>query len=151
MTSSKDAWSTVARYRDELNTNGRKIALGGAALAWTLKTGNSFPSPIGVSLIFFVLFFLNDLIQLFVGYHKRRNYLRALEQKYKQDGIEKPLEANYSFNQGIEKWPYRLSISKWVLLSVAFAFLLYYLWSIVDPLAPLWELFAELHSARQSP
>ena len=139
MTSSQDAWATVSRYRDELISNGRKIAFAGAAFGWTLQTNGKFPPLIGISLLFFVLFFCGDLIQLFVGHYNRRKYLRHLERHYYHEGVD-TLAADYSFKQSIETWPYRLSLLKWFLLTLAFLSLLYHLWYLVDPLKPVVEI-----------
>ena len=144
VTTNRDAWNTVDRYRDELNANGRKIAFAGAALAWTLQKNGEFPWLIGVSLIFFVLFFSSDLIQLFVGYFVRRSHMGEREVSNFERYGEHSLKADYSFYRDIDNWPYRWQCTKWVLLCVAYVFLLSHMWSLVDPFGPLWKIVTEI-------
>ena len=117
-TTNTEAWTTVTRYRDELNSNSRKIGFAGAALTWTLQTETGVYPIVAVwALVFFVGFFLLDLLQLYVGFEVRRSYIRRLENERRN------IDGDFTFSDDVDIWPFRLFLLKLLLLAVAYILL----------------------------
>jgi len=122
----KELWEQYQHYTRDITEHGRKLGFGGAALCWIFKRNDfTFPLMIYAALLFFILYFIADILQsltaaLVIKFFTERQEAKMWRETKTIDGdIQKP------------RWvdaPALLFFSaKCVLLVAAFMFICLYL------------------------
>ena len=122
----KELWEQYQHYTRDLTEHGRKLGFAGAAICWIFKRDDfTFPLMIYAALLFFVAFFIADVLQslcaafvvkFFTEYHEGKMWR---EQKSLDGDINKPRWVD---------WPaFALFIAKCFLVIFGFDFIGLYL------------------------
>ncbi|MBC2601757.1 hypothetical protein [Puniceicoccus vermicola] len=102
MSSNKEIWESYTRYTKDLTEYSRKLGFAGVAIFWILKNPDgSFSVLMKIALIFFILFFVFDIAQSYVGSRRRLEWNQSEEQK---------MFAKYETIDGEYHWPRELDI-----------------------------------------
>ncbi|MFN3408624.1 MAG: hypothetical protein ACK45B_06500 [Limisphaerales bacterium] len=122
----KELWEQYQHYTRDITEHGRKLGFGGVAICWVLKRDDyTFPAMIYAALLFFVAYFLSDILHslsgaLMLKYFTQHHEAKMWREKRTIDGeIHKP--------RWVDRPAFFFFISKCLLLIVAFAFLGLYL------------------------
>jgi hypothetical protein len=122
----RELWGQYQHYTRDITEHGRKLGFAGAAICWIFKrTDFTFPLMIYMALVFFVAYFIADILQ---------SFLAAMTLKFFTEYHEKRLwRDTHSIEGDIQKphwvdWPALFFfITKCVLLITGFAFIVLYL------------------------
>lgn len=78
----RELWARYVEYTRDITEHGRKLGFGGAAICWIFKRDDfTFPVMIYAALIFFVAYFIADVLhplsaaltlKFFTQYHEKR-------------------------------------------------------------------------------
>jgi hypothetical protein len=61
-------WEHYQHYTRDITEHGRKLGFGGAAICWIFKRDNfTFPFMIYAALLFFIVYFIVDILQALFG------------------------------------------------------------------------------------
>jgi hypothetical protein len=84
----KELWAQYQGYTKDLTEHARKLGFAGCAICWLFKTENyTFPSMIYVALLFFVFYFIADILQGLFGAVTVRLFTERQEGKlWKESG-----------------------------------------------------------------
>jgi len=86
MATNKDIWEQYSNFAIDLSNNTRKLAFGGAAIAWIFKTeNNTFPVSVLFALFFIISFFILDILQYFLGATRLKKWIEAEEKKNQKE------------------------------------------------------------------
>ncbi|MBE7157622.1 MAG: hypothetical protein INR62_04160 [Rhodospirillales bacterium] len=78
----KELWEQYQHYTHDLTEHGRKLGFAGAAICWLFKDqAFTFPALIYLSLLFFVAYFIADILQGFLGAVMVRRFTEREEAK----------------------------------------------------------------------
>ena len=82
MATNEEIWQQYSNFAIDLSNNARKLAFGGAAIAWVFKTEEStFPFAVLCALFFIISFFILDISQYFLGATRLKKWIEAEEKK----------------------------------------------------------------------
>jgi len=64
----KELWQQYQHYTRDITEHGRKLGFAGAAICWIFKRDDfTFPLMIYAALLFFIAYFIADILQSFFG------------------------------------------------------------------------------------
>lgn len=114
----KEAWETYQKYTLGVTVHSRKLAFGGAALCWILKTSAGFSGWTLAALVFLVLFFITDLLQYCVGALQTYRWISREEKKRHKN--RKSLSGDYPKPESVDKPAFYLFWFKLLPLFIGF-------------------------------
>jgi len=114
-----EVWSHYKTYTTDITDLSRRLAFGGAAVCWIFRNADgSFPRPVLWAFLGLFAFFGSDVLQSLVGAMGHRQWIRERENElFKATGS---IDGEYSKPATLDKWPYRLFLSKLVFLAFSF-------------------------------
>ena len=116
-----EAWTHYKEYTNDLNEFSRKLGFAGSGICWILKNSDgSFPKYVLIALAFFVLFFIADVLQKFVGALLHRRWIRKREIELWNEA--KTIEGEYLKPGWLDKPSFTLFVLKISFLLIAFSF-----------------------------
>ena len=119
----REAWSNCETYSKGLTDFSRKLAFASAAICWYFHDSNySFPPRINVALFLLMVYFVGDVLQYFVAFHKWRQWILSEESAIQEKG-ERLEDAEFDIPANLDKWPFRLFLTKIFILLFSFIFI----------------------------
>ena len=86
MATNAEIWKQYENFAIDLSNNARKLAFGGAAIAWLFKTDEyTFPVSALCALFFIIIFFILDIMQYFLGAKRLKHWIEAEEKKKQEE------------------------------------------------------------------
>ena len=86
MATNKEIWEQYSNFAIDLSNNARKLAFGGAAIAWIFKTEeNTFSISVLCALFFIIVFFILDIIQYLIGAIRLKHWIETEERKKQKE------------------------------------------------------------------
>jgi hypothetical protein len=117
-----EAWDQYKSYTKDITEVSRKLGFAGAAICWVLKTPEgTFSICVLWGLTFFVVFFIADVLQSFVGALLLRHWLRREELKQWQ--TTNSIEGEYLKPGWLDYPSFALFLLKVIFLLIGFTFL----------------------------
>jgi len=119
-------WAEYKNYTNDLTQHERKLGFAGAAICWIFKREDlTFPVTIYLALVFFVAYFIADILhyvsaalvlRFFTQYHEKKLFIATGS-----------IEGDIAKPRWVD-WPaFTFFIIKGVLLVIAFAFIGFYI------------------------
>jgi hypothetical protein len=125
----KELWGSYQQYTRDITEQGRKLGFGGVAICWIFKRVDfTFPLVIYLALIFFVCYFIADILHYFSAALTLKFFTERQEAKlFKATGS---IEGDIPKPRWVD-WPaFAFFIIKCVLLIAGFVFIGFHLVSM---------------------
>lgn len=118
----QEIWTQYKEYSQTVSDIARRFAFAGIAICWLFKDSDTkFPAIVFSALLFFVIFFIIDLLQYLISTILLRFWMR--KQEIKKWEITGKIEGNYHKPNWIDKPAFSFFTLKLISLFFAFYFL----------------------------
>lgn len=122
----QEVWSNYKDYTRDITEFSRKLAFGGLAICWFFKGSDLvFPKLILASLLFFILFFIFDILQSLTGALLLRLWIRSEENRlWEETGS---IDQEYNKPAWLDGPSYGFFIFKIISIFVAFGLIIFHI------------------------
>lgn len=117
---SKDLWQQYQHYTQDFTGNARKLGIGGIAACWLFRDANYlFPPCIYLALLFFVLYFICDILHSVGGALSIKFFAERKEKELWEK--EASIEGEISKPRAVDRIAFCMFLAKASALLIGFA------------------------------
>jgi hypothetical protein len=123
---SKELWEQYQYYTRDITEHGRKLGFAGAAICWIFKRDDfSFPVMIYAALLFFIAYFIADILQALSGALMLKFFTEHQETKMWME--KRTIDGDIHKPRWVDRPAFMFFITKCIMLVGGFVFIGLYL------------------------